>query len=244
MQDKVKICRICEKEKLLSEYYSHHGTKDGLNTLCKACSNEATKTRRAVNMLRPHVGVPDFKVCSVCKEEKPKEDFSSNLGSLMGLSCDCRVCHRKRAKEYGDKNAARNFVEKPKNKRCHCCGLVKGKEGFYLASRTKDGLYFACKACCSHKNKEKLYGVSREMFAGMLDRQKGACVICGTHLPGGPGNCLMVDHDHKGGKVRGLLCCNCNHGLGKFQDSPDLLRKAAEYLEKHSEVNSNDLYNR
>jgi dihydroorotase-like cyclic amidohydrolase len=43
---------------------------------------------------------------------------------------------------------------------------------------------------------------------------------------------LAVDHDHKTGKVRALLCRNCNTGLGNFQDSPELLKTAIQYLEE------------
>jgi hypothetical protein len=63
----------------------------------------------------------------------------------------------------------------------------------------------------------------------MLEQQNGVCAIC-------HGNCttwkaLSVDHDHRTGKVRGLLCQTCNTGIGALDDSPDLLRRALEYLE-------------
>lgn len=58
-----------------------------------------------------------------------------------------------------------------------------------------------------------------------------ACEICGRP-DGGNGKPLAVDHCHVTGHVRGLLCMLCNTALGKLQDSPDLLRKAIEYLEK------------
>jgi len=57
----------------------------------------------------------------------------------------------------------------------------------------------------------------------------GACAICGEREVGG--RRLAVDHDHATGCYRGLLCMNCNMAIGKFRDRPDLLRKAADYLE-------------
>jgi hypothetical protein len=44
---------------------------------------------------------------------------------------------------------------------------------------------------------------------------------------------LAVDHNHETGALRGLLCCDCNQALGKFQDSRDILLKAIRYLDKH-----------
>jgi hypothetical protein len=62
-------------------------------------------------------------------------------------------------------------------------------------------------------------------------------MICGTHADDVPHtsfkhNPLVIDHDHTTGEVRGLLCPTCNAGLGHFKDSPELLLKAALYLQK------------
>lgn len=65
-------------------------------------------------------------------------------------------------------------------------------------------------------------------FDSMLESQGGACAICRTKEPGGRNWC--VDHCHDSGKVRGILCLECNAGLGKFKDNPDFLRRAIEYL--------------
>jgi hypothetical protein len=72
----------------------------------------------------------------------------------------------------------------------------------------------------------------------MLERQAGLCAICGMSADkvGGAakrGGGLEVDHDHSNGAVRELLCNPCNRSLGGFQDSPELLRSAIEYLAKH-----------
>ena len=78
---------------------------------------------------------------------------------------------------------------------------------------------------------KKTYGISQKDYEEMEWRQERCCAICGALKEK---NALVVDHDHKTGKVRGLLCYACNSGIGTLQDSPDTLRKAIEYLERHS----------
>ena len=73
------------------------------------------------------------------------------------------------------------------------------------------------------------YGLSLDQYNQMLTEQ-GGCAICGTTEPGGKYGRFHVDHDHKTGEVRGLLCNGCNVGLGHFRDHPERLNKAAEYL--------------
>lgn len=81
---------------------------------------------------------------------------------------------------------------------------------------------------------KKLYGLTLDDLARMLEGQDGKCLICGRRL--GDIKRTYVDHDHATGAIRGLLCLHCNTGLGNFQDSPDILRKAAEYLYNPKEV--------
>jgi len=73
----------------------------------------------------------------------------------------------------------------------------------------------------------KAYGLTPEQFVAMVTAQKGVCLIC-HEVP----EQLVVDHDHVTGKVRGLLCHECNMALGKMKDHPARLRAAAEYLER------------
>jgi hypothetical protein len=73
----------------------------------------------------------------------------------------------------------------------------------------------------------KLYGLSSDAFSELKIRQGNKCAICSNTAP------LVVDHNHKTGRVRALLCQLCNRGLGHFRDSPELLGNAAGYLNRH-----------
>lgn len=72
------------------------------------------------------------------------------------------------------------------------------------------------------------YGVTEEQYLKMLNSQGGKCAICGT--PPKDGKRFDIDHCHTTKTVRGLLCNNCNRGLGHFKDSKELLQNAIEYL--------------
>lgn len=81
------------------------------------------------------------------------------------------------------------------------------------------------------------YGITLERYDELLKKQNNVCAICGNPQMtsdkwGSPHRRLRVDHNHVTKNVRGLLCHNCNAGLGHFRDSPNLLKKAIEYLSK------------
>jgi hypothetical protein len=82
--------------------------------------------------------------------------------------------------------------------------------------------------------KSAMYRITRDAYLDMLATQKGACAICKKSIP----HELRVDHCHRGGHVRGLLCNKCNLGLGSFNDDPDRLRSAIEYLRTPSAAQS------
>ena len=74
------------------------------------------------------------------------------------------------------------------------------------------------------------YGITKEQYDEMFANQGGKCAVCGGQDRRGV---LCVDHDHATGKVRGLLCNNCNATLGHAHDRPDILLGLAEYLKTH-----------
>lgn len=69
------------------------------------------------------------------------------------------------------------------------------------------------------------YGITLIDYNEMLLEQDSRCKICDLETTG-----LVVDHCHNSGEVRGLLCNNCNKGLGLFKDSPERMERAAQYI--------------
>lgn len=126
-------------------------------------------------------------------------------------------------------------------KSCTKCGETKALTDFYRNAKRKDGLQYQCKVCqksyaaayymteaSRDKVLLKLYGITAQRYDELNEAQGGKCGICGKVCV--TGNRLAVDHDHGTGEVRGLLCLNCNQGLGKFFDDITLLSNAIEYL--------------
>jgi hypothetical protein len=117
-------------------------------------------------------------------------------------------------------------------KRCTRCRQVKPIGDFYRSANQPDGKHHTCKMCRRQEKKDwhqrsyiqATHGLSPERYQEMVRQQEGRCRICKEDKP------LVVDHDHGSGVVRGLLCQNCNRGLGMFRDSSDRLLQAVAYL--------------
>lgn len=76
-------------------------------------------------------------------------------------------------------------------------------------------------------NLKKKFNLSLKDYNNLLEKQQGVCAICKKTCS----KQLAVDHNHTTGKIRGLLCNNCNRGLGHLKDSIDNLKTAIQYLE-------------
>lgn len=79
------------------------------------------------------------------------------------------------------------------------------------------------------KRIEALYGLSEEAYWSLVNKQNGSCRLCKTYYK--DNFKLHIDHCHTTGKVRGLLCTNCNRGIGHLKHDPSLIREAAIYCE-------------
>lgn len=80
---------------------------------------------------------------------------------------------------------------------------------------------------------KRQYSITEEQYNAIYKKQNGRCAICNCHQHY---QRLSVDHCHKTGMVRGLLCTNCNRGLGRFFDSELRLRNAADYIKRANET--------
>ncbi len=128
-----------------------------------------------------------------------------------------------------------------RNKYCTRCKNVKHKKYFGKNKATKDGLAGWCKTCKSlaalqarhAKTKGYQYGLRKDDYEKLWHKQNGRCAICDRHdheLKTG----LVIDHDHHTKRVRGLLCYKCNMLLGDAWDSPIILKKAIDFLERYN----------
>ena len=137
-------------------------------------------------------------------------------------------------------------------KKCTGCNEIKSLEHFHRNKLALDGVHSSCKICrntarkLSSKAKEytenykdrqkendlkRRFNINSQQYEAMLVAQDFSCGICGTHQKD-LDKSLAVDHCHKIGTVRGLLCSKCNLSLGGFQDSIETLEKAILYLKK------------
>ncbi|GGV25043.1 recombination endonuclease VII [Streptomyces spectabilis] len=137
---------------------------------------------------------------------------------------------RYRRRREAEGKAVREKADVPDgHKRCPQCEEVKPHSEWELNSTSSDGHASYCKPCRAERNQhgyfKRKYGLTMEDRDEMIAAQKGLCVICLKAPP------AHVDHCHETGKVRGVLCFNCNSAIGKLGDDPDALRRAISYLE-------------
>ena len=91
----------------------------------------------------------------------------------------------------------------------------------------------------SDKERERCFGITRQEYAEMFHAQNGVCAICSqpeTATRNGRIKALAVDHDHESGEIRGLLCSDCNTGIGKLKEDRDIMVSAIRYLDKHKKA--------
>jgi hypothetical protein len=124
------------------------------------------------------------------------------------------------------------------NKYCPSCAMWKPVDDFSKSSRSSDGLNHRCRRCHASAQKKAKYGITLEEFEDLLASQGGKCAICPRSVRE-DGYRLSIDHDHRccpgtvscGNCIRGILCPNCNRGLGLFAENPERLAQAIAYLQ-------------
>lgn len=158
----------------------------------------------------------ETRICSKCGKEKAVSQYQKGRRQ-------CRKCKTAIKKA----TALRNRVELEEQK-CNKCKRVLPINSFASSSVNVSGKQSKCRECMKLYKVQERYGISGEEYGRMLREQKGLCLICQDEMipP-------AVDHDHRDGKVRGLLCKTCNSGLGCFKDDSSIVFRAASYLYKH-----------
>ncbi len=159
-----------------------------------------------------------MKTCTKCGIEKPLDEFYvlkvGHSGRVNpGHFPECKACSIARAAAHNK----RTLEDNPDKAR-------------------------ADRARWARNSRLRRYGITPKDYDALFAAQDGRCAICGTTEAGAWGGLLPVDHDHETGDVRGLLCHNCNGGLGQFCDDPDRLLAAAAYLLSRQDVLSGQVF--
>ena len=147
-----------------------------------------------------------MKRCSTCKEVKELTEFHKDKGNPDGLKYICKACIAIKRKAYYSTHVTESAAYK--------------KEHYETSGRNSQYI--------------RKYNITLQQYDDMLAKQDGHCAICDA-VHNADGTRLCVDHDHKTGKIRGILCTACNTLLGYVNDDISILAKAIDYLNGHKE---------
>jgi hypothetical protein len=145
-----------------------------------------------------------MKTCSKCKVGFPLTRFYRNHGN------QCKTCLNQQAKAWVKRNPSRR--KEIADRHYHKQGTHTKREWVL----------------------RRYFNMTGERYSQMLLEQDGKCLLCSREPNGTDKRKLAVDHDHKTGKVLGLLCGECNRGLGLFREDEGILLRAIEYLRRHN----------
>lgn len=205
----MKICNKCTETKELDQFGTDGRNKDGKQGICNQCKDAAKKAKREERVANKDYKTLSEKTCNKCGVLKPVSDFYKDRAMNDGHSSICKTCKTATVYKWRKEN-------KPKYNA--------------LAAKWRD------------KNPDKqhatdikrIYGLSIERYNEMLTEQGCKCKICSKpHDPSLKRGRLYVDHCHKSGEVRGLICGACNSAIGLFNDDVDLIARAIAYVKKH-----------
>ncbi|SRR5258708_28943418 len=131
----------------------------------------------------------------------------------------------------------RSKIRRKTNKNCNFkIGTIAWKQHKVKLARLRNKRYRdKNKHVVENKRLKARYGISIDDYQQLYQEQSGLCKICSMPemiriVNGNQVRALAIDHNHKTGKVRGLLCYKCNVGLGSFNDDTKLLKQAIDYL--------------
>lgn len=155
------------------------------------------------------------KYCSGCNTTKQLTEFHIDSSEKDGHRHQCKVCRNAKQRKYARENKniikARNLAKK------------ESRKAYYQSDK---GIESSRKA-----HLKRAFGITLEQYNIMLQEQNGVCDICKQKETSRINNFLSVDHCHTTGIIRGLLCSDCNRGIGLLKDNKENLTNAIKYLE-------------
>lgn len=155
--------------------------------------------------------VVDDKVeCTRCNTWKYLDEYPKNKGSALGIYSYCSECSNEKGRENHKKYRAKGAPDWERKRR-------KYRNDYY----------------------RKTYGITADEFDIKLAEQDGCCEICNTELSiDEDPKKAHLDHNHRTGQIRGVLCVRCNKGIGFFLENEDYLGDAVKYLRKYKELDN------
>ncbi len=154
-----------------------------------------------------------MKICIHCNIEKNLDEFHKASQNKDGKENRCRSCILK----MKSKNYFKNHEINREKARLKALEFRKNNKGYQRKYDLK-----------------RIYGITLEDYNAMLFEQNNCCKICKSPNAGGKNKIFYVDHCHKNGNIRGLLCTGCNLALGGFRDNIDTLYQAIDYLKQNT----------
>lgn len=190
------------------------------------CAKPAKGTKRCPRHHRKHQQAMRIAAGDLCSVDEC-------IGPRYAAAGLCRA-HERQVQKYGEivrviPRKVFQVEERDGLRKCRTCGQWKEPSKFVRARSSE------CRRCLHMPSR---YGITHSKFEDLFNKQGRVCAICGTGTPGGNWSQWAVDHDHGccrgprggcGNCVRGILCNNCNMGIGYFGDSRERLIAAAAY---------------
>lgn len=180
-----------------------------------------------------------MKKCRRCSEIKEVSEFPKSPRGVLGVLAHCKACKAKYLNAYYKANKWRYPKRTPEEQAAYNRtrrDKYAASEEYRRDTKKKVNDYRVRNLEKVRKGKiTGLYGITVDEYDRLVEADGGRCAICKKE----PTNesrqkRLHLDHCHKSGKIRGMLCSACNLGIGKLNDDPELLEAAAAYIRERS----------
>lgn len=207
----------------------------------------------ATRLILPDADIPGLPRCPHCKSHDTAVATLYRYKQTQLRIHKCNSCQSSfrtpidGSRKLSKSESARRRHRAAVAKECSICQRIRPIAEFSKKANDADLYRASCNECLNDKRhlitvKDALAtrGITSEEYSAILDRQKGQCAICGTSNPGRRNRrgkvrrIFSLDHCHKTGKVRGLLCNRCNLALGNFDDDVSRLESAIAYLRRNA----------